>query len=331
MSDDEAYAAFRAVRWKEGRPACPHAGCDESPAYELKGRRAYKCKKCERQFSATSGTVFHSRKLALRDILTAIAIFVNGVNGYAALQLSRDLACDYKTAFVLAHKLRETMGHGRPSKLKVRGDKPPPASDILTGEVEIDGASFGGHHKKQNAAKDRKDMRSTSPKLRAVITLRERRAGGRTYTFVGKHESDAVQTVLAYVDKSATVYADEGAWWNVLRTRFGDRLKRIKHKEAYSYGDGVHTNWVESFNGRMRRAEDVHRAISRNYLAAYVNEVAWREDHRRVSNGVQFSLVAQQAAKLPASERMKGYWQRRGPRPPRRRPPHLAAAPPTIA
>src|SRR5207237_939879 len=41
--------------------------------------------------------------------LLAIAIFVNGAKGHSALQLSRDLDVQYKTAFVLAHKLREAL------------------------------------------------------------------------------------------------------------------------------------------------------------------------------------------------------------------------------
>ena len=47
-----------------------------------------------------SGTIFASRKLPIRDYLLAIAIFVNGVKGHNALQLSRDLDVQYKTAYV---------------------------------------------------------------------------------------------------------------------------------------------------------------------------------------------------------------------------------------
>ncbi len=78
--------------------------------YEYSSRRIYKCKGCEAQFSLTTATIFASRKLPLRDLLAAIAIFVNGAKGISALQLSRDLGVQYKTAFVLAHKLREAMG-----------------------------------------------------------------------------------------------------------------------------------------------------------------------------------------------------------------------------
>ena len=79
-----------------------------------------------------SGTIFASRKLSIRDYLLAIAIFVNGAKGHSALQLSRDLDCQYKTAFVLAHKIREAMAS------EANGA-------TVSGEVEIDGAYFGGH------------------------------------------------------------------------------------------------------------------------------------------------------------------------------------------
>ena len=109
MSDDEARDAFRIVRWAstDGAPVCPSCGC--LAIYSYKARPIFKCKACEHQFSVTSGTIFASRKLPVRDYLLAIAIFVNGAKGHSALQLSRDLDCQYKTAFVLAHKIREAL------------------------------------------------------------------------------------------------------------------------------------------------------------------------------------------------------------------------------
>src|SRR6185437_9932697 len=102
LTDDQAYETFKAVRWAgtEGKPFC--AKCGSVAVYEYKARRIFKCKGCTAQFSVTSGTIFASRKMAHRDLLAAIAIFVNGAKGHSALQLSRDLDCQYKTAFVLA-------------------------------------------------------------------------------------------------------------------------------------------------------------------------------------------------------------------------------------
>src|SRR4051812_49608588 len=60
-----------------------------------------------RRFSPTSGTLFAFHKLEIRDYLAAVVIFCDEVKGKAAL--SRDLDVQYKTAFVLAHKIREAM------------------------------------------------------------------------------------------------------------------------------------------------------------------------------------------------------------------------------
>lgn len=110
MSDEEALETFKAIRWadNDGEAYCPKCGC--TAVYGYKSRPIFKSKGCKAQFSVTSGTIFASRKLARRDILAAIAIFVNGAKGISALQLSRDLDVQYKTAFVMAHKLREAMG-----------------------------------------------------------------------------------------------------------------------------------------------------------------------------------------------------------------------------
>src|SRR5690606_167985 len=109
MTEEEARATFRAIRWatSDGEPVCPRCGC--LAIYEYASRPIFKCKACGHQFSVTSGTIFASRKLPVRDYLLAIAIFVNAAKGMSALQLGRDLDVQYKTAYVLAHKLREAM------------------------------------------------------------------------------------------------------------------------------------------------------------------------------------------------------------------------------
>lgn len=187
MSEEEARTAFRQIRWTEteGEPICPECGCVDH--YDLKTRQVYKCKGCAKQYSITSGTVFHGRKLQVRDILAAIAIFINGAKGYSALQLSRDLGVDYKTAFVLLHKVRESIEIAR-------------NAGALSGDVEVDGAYFGGYVKPANEKKDRKDRRKKahqSGKRQSVIVMRER--GGRTLTYVTRSEAEGVALVAANV------------------------------------------------------------------------------------------------------------------------------------
>jgi hypothetical protein len=236
--------------------------------------------------------------MSFRDILMSIAILVNGANGHAALHLSRELCCAYKTAFVLAHKIHEVLGTLQTPRK-------------LTGIVEIDGKWVGGHQKKFNLVKDRQDMRRSNPKRRTIVTMRERRPNGRTLSFVFRGEHEAIATVLANVHTKARIRTDEAAHWNILHGYYAD-VKTVNHSKEGFLVRGVHTNWVEGFNSRIRRAEfGVHHHICGPHLKAYADEFAWREDHRRVSNGSQFAMVLSAAARQPRSYRFVGYWRER--------------------
>lgn len=83
MSDDEAYEAFCNLRWvnTDGQPEFLRCGC--VGAYNMRTCKKFKCKAREyqHQFSVTSGTIFASRKLPVRDCLLAIVFFVNGAKG----------------------------------------------------------------------------------------------------------------------------------------------------------------------------------------------------------------------------------------------------------
>ena len=295
LSDDEAYAAFKAIRFTEngGEAVCPK--CGSVDVYEFKSRKIFKCVGCKSQFSLTSGTIFANRKLAIRDILAAIAIFMNGAKGHSALQLSRDLGVQYKTAFVLSHKIREAMASQIPAE--------------LSGEVEVDGAYFGGYVKPRNYKENRRDRRlaeNQSGKRQVVIAMRER--SGNTATQVFNSESEAVEAITATVEPGSTIHADEATSWDPLHALYD--VKRINHSEAYSH-DGACTNQAESFFSRLRRAEiGIHHHIRRRYLNAYASEMAWRENHRRQSNGAQYFLTVHAASHHPVSKQWKGYWQR---------------------
>lgn len=100
MSEEEAHTRFCEIRWadNDGKPYCPK--CGNARVSAVTTRKLWKCSPCRYQFSVTAQTIFADRKRPIRDYLLAIAIFVNGAKGHSALQLSRDLDCQYKTAFV---------------------------------------------------------------------------------------------------------------------------------------------------------------------------------------------------------------------------------------
>ncbi len=296
MSEEKAYETFCKLRWSEteGDPVCPRCGCLD--AYRIPTRRKFKCAGCYHQYSVTSGTILASRKMSFSDLLAAVVIVSNAVKGISALQLARDLDCQHKTAFVLAHKIREAIA------AETKGLK-------LTGEVEIDGAYFGGHIRPANKVEDRVDRRLArhqTGKRRVVVALRQRK--GRTLTFVVRNEADGVYYANRYADPAARIHADEATHWDALHQRF--ETLRINHSEAYADGE-VCTNQAESYFSRLRRmVEGQHHHVSPQYLHQYAAEAAWKEDHRRLDNGALASRAIRLAMAHPVSKNWCGYWQR---------------------
>jgi hypothetical protein len=231
------------------------------------------------------------------DLLAAICTLVNASKGVSMIQLSRDLDCQYKTAFVLPHKLREAMA------MEVH------TGEVLEGHVEIDGAYFGGHIRPENAKKDRKDRRLAirqTGRRRVVIAMRERE--GRTLPFVGMSEGEGVALANENVSRTATMSADEMSHWDELH--MGYHVDRVNHSEIYS-DHGKHTNMVESFFSRLRRlVQGQHHHVSPQYLHQYANHAARLEDNRRTPNGDLAKIMVSNSMEAPVSRNWKGYWQR---------------------
>jgi len=287
---------FCKFRWPQtdGQPVCPR--CGSLDAYSIPTRRKFKCAGCYHQFSVTSGTSLASRKLAFVDLLAALCILANAAKGVSALQLARDLDCQHKTAFVLAHKLREAMA----AETK---------SHTLNGEVEIDGAYFGGHIRPANHVENRIDRRLSEHQTgtrRVVIAARQRK--GRTLTAVVRSEADGVAFIERVTAKGSAIHADEASHWDVLHDTFP--VSRINHSEAYCL-DGACTNQAESYFSRLRKmVAGQHHYVSPRYLHQYAAHSAWMEDHRRLDNGAICHKALGLALAHPVSRAWKGYWQR---------------------
>ena len=302
MSDGEVEAMFLRLRWPEtdGKPVCPNCGCTVCYACPRpSGQLRWRCKACRRDFSITSGTLFASHKLPLRSYLLAVVTLCNEVKGKSALALSRDLDVQYKTAWVLAHKLREAMA------TEVKGYKLGGAGTT----VEVDGAYFGGCVKPVNHKENRRDRRLTrnqNGKRSCVVVIRQR--GGMMMPSAFPTEGSALAYVRNHVAAGTEVHADEASGWNDLHGHYV--VKRINHQLSYSDGIAC-TNGAESFFSRLRRAETGHHHhIAGVYLARYAQESAWREGHRRTDNGRQVQGVVGLALRARPSVDFCGYWQR---------------------
>ncbi len=303
MTEEEAHELFKQIRWEEnaGNPICPHCG-SRHKIYWVKSKKAWKCARCTKRFSVTSGTIFAHHKLLLKDYLAAIVIFANSVKGISASQLCRDLDVQHLTAFVLSHKIREALVNFRDTSL-------------LEGEVEIDGAYFGGYVKPKNKKEDRIDRRlaeNQNPNKRCVMVIRERsqtpelKGAARTVTFIVKEEN---QAATQRIDSDASIHADQHASYDLLHSKFD--VKRVNHDKEYKNKDTkACTNLAESYFARFTRCfVGQHHRMSPVYLPYYAQEIAYREDTRRKSNGDIVIDILSKALKSPTSKELCGYWQ----------------------
>lgn len=308
LSEQECYDIVKQLRWPQtdGEPVCPH--CDNSAwtlgDHSLPGdKRQFRCssKACRKKFSVTSGTLLHSRKLDFSTIVFAVGLFVAGAKGSSSIELGNSCDINNKTAWVLCQKMREAQIKGQLGRQ-------------LSGIVEIDGSTYGGHIHQVNERSERFDRRKAANitgKELTVVVARERstldRIGLSVCTVV-PHESHGRPFVVESVDRFAKVFADDGSHWDALRAAFD--VQQVNHSQRY-YDKGVCTNQAESYFSRLDRMEmGTHHHIAGDYLWGYACDAVWREDERRKTQMGRFKSILGGLVSNSVSRTMKGYWQR---------------------
>src|SRR3954469_22621784 len=163
-----AREALEKLLWPNG-PVCPHCGnCDESRITLLKGKSTRPgvrwCNECQKPFTVTIGTIFEDSKIPLNKWLLAFRLMSSSKKGMSAHQLHRSLGVTYKTAWFMAHRIREAM-------------MPDGAFGPLGGAdkvVEADETYVGGKAKNRVYAEE-------PPKKHAVATLVERKGKVKSF------------------------------------------------------------------------------------------------------------------------------------------------------
>jgi hypothetical protein len=308
LTEDDAYKIFADIRWRanDGKPYCP--ACGSARCYGIRTRRGvWSCaaRKCRKQFSVTSGTIFHSRKLPFLKLVKLLFHFISGPKGFPALQMSFLVDCQYKSAYVNQQKLRQAMGSERNELW-------------LSGKVEVDGAYFGGKVKPANMKKERVDRRKLkkleTSKERCVIVFRmrdDKKRLGKAIAFATEGET---QPVLAAAARALLKPGVEPIFFSDGHKAYEDLeafgpLFAGDHSKGYSI-KGVNTNQAENFFSRARRAEyGSYHHMGATWLDLYAGEISWRENNRRVGNREAMFKALTQALDHPVSRILKGYWQ----------------------
>ncbi len=258
------------------RHVCVHCGKDAT-FHKLSGRHAFSCAACGDHVYPCAGTIFQDSHTPLQTWFYAIYLFIATRHGVSGKELQRTLGVTYKTAWRIGHQIRDLM-------TKADG------FEMLKGHVELDEAYVGGK---------RPGKRGRGAEGKTIVMGLKERGGKIATQVIPDVKKDTLRgIVLENVEKGAVVSTDELYSYGLL-TADGYRHGAVKHgaKEwayfDYRTGETHHTNHVESFWKLFKKSvASTHIHISAKYAERYLDEFAFRSNHRVMGNAMFDLLIA---------------------------------------
>jgi transposase-like protein len=286
--EDTARKHLESIRWADG-VTCPHCGGTEKckPAVmkskpsvkkpeieDMKG--FYHCGDCRKRFTVRTGTVYERSHIALHKWLFATWLLCSSKKGMSAHQLHRMIGVTYKSAWFMAHRIREAMNESNPDQMGGDGKF-----------VQADETYFG---KKEIVTKRTiRGKPSHSSQLSVVALVSE----GKARTFhVDRATIESVGDIIrTNVSAETTLHTDESR----LYTRIGKEMsghETVKHTAGEYYRDGVTTNNCENYFSIFKRGmKGIYQHCSEKHLQRYLSEFDFRYNSRSLTDGERAILA----------------------------------------
>ena len=299
QNEDAAREHLEALMWPHG-PVCPHCGSLNArrlPPQKGRKTKAHpegvvrkgvcQCNDCRQQFTVTVGTVFESSKVPLHKWLLANHLLVSSKKGISAHQLHRMLGVTYKTAWFMAHRIREAMVDTDNSPMGGPG-----------GTVEVDETYLG---------RDKTKPKSRTPiqHMNRIVSLVDRVSGRSTCVVFTESFGPANVSKLLFtrIDRASRLVTDEAGAYIAPGRHFAAH-ETVNHRtKEYARGD-VTTNTVEGFFGICKRGmRGIYQHCGQNHLHRYLAEFDFRYSNRS-GLGVDDAERADLALKGSAGKRL---------------------------
>ena len=274
--DATATAWVEGIRWPDGA-TCPHCGSDRITHPVKHKTMTHRCKDCRKWFSVRTGTCMESSRLGLQTWVIAIYLMNTGLKGQASMKLHRDLGVTQKTAWHLAHRIREAWEDND--------------GGLFSGPVEADETYVGGKRKNKSNAQRKAATGRGTVDMEAVVGTKDRDTNEVRARHVENTDTASVAGFVATQAKiGATVYTDEGAVYNALKPWYDHEA--VNHS-AGEYVRGQATiNGMESFWSMLKRGyQGTYHKMSPKHLDRYVGEFAGRHNTRPADTLVQMASV----------------------------------------
>lgn len=268
-NEDAAIAHLEAIVWPEG-PHCPKCGGFDRVT-KVNGGRAglWRCGYCKRQFTVTVGTVFERSHVKLHLWFQAAHLMASSKKGISAHQLMRTLGVTYKTAWFMAHRLREAM----------RDD----GTFALGGEgkvLEADTSYVGGKEKNKHKSKRAEKPQVGGVGKQIVHTLVERGGGARSH-HIANVSGKTLRPILAkHADRKSDFMTDTAGGYYHVGKEFASHGMVDHGKDEYVRGN-VHSNTVEGYFSILKRGiTGIYHHVSEQHLHRYLAEFDFRYTNR---------------------------------------------------
>lgn len=268
-NEAEARKYLEALRWPDG-PICPQCGT-VNHAYATKRPGVYRCaeKGCRKDFSVAIGTIFERSHIPLDKWLLAFRLMCGSKKGMSAHQLHRQLGVTYKSAWFMAHRIRESMRDTNAGPLG-GGGKIIEADETFMKDAYGWSKSQGWHVKK-----------GAGGKLYKIVTLVER--GGRARSVKVNHlKARDIRGVLRMnANFDSTLVTDEAQYYKKIGREFAAH-EAVNHGAGeYGRDDWVNTNTIEGFFSIFKRGmKGVYQHCSEQHLGRYLVEFDFRYSNR---------------------------------------------------
>ena len=256
-------------------PKCKRA----SKFHRVRSERCYACQWCSYQIYPCVGTLMERSRTPLHKWFYAMFLFASSRHGVAAKELQRQLGVTYKTAWRMAHKIRNYMARLQPR-------------ESLIGEVEVDESYVGGY---------RRGRRGRGAAGKTIVFGMLERGGQIRPAVVPNVRRYTLEPIIrANVQAGSTVYSDELTSYDHL-DQVGYRHESVQHG-AWEFARGdCHVNGLEGFWSRLKLSiRGTHVWVSGKHLWKYASEFAWRYNHRKYPERMFDELITNLGQPLPA-------------------------------
>lgn len=260
-TDEAAEAWFVKQRWPDGI-ACPHCGDMDIQTGTAHPKMPYRCRGCKKFFSVKTGMMMEGSKIGYQAWLIAVYSLTTNLKGMSSMKLHREIGITQKSAWLMAHKIREAWKDDR---------------TLFGGPVEVDETYVGGLEANKHGDKKLKAGRGTVGKT-AVAGVRDRETGKVRAAVVPSTDKQTLQGfVHDNVDEKAAVYTDDHrAYAGVAKEH-----ETVNHGIGEYVRDNVHTNGIESFWAMFKRGhKGTYHKMSKKHLRRYVTEFVGRHNKR---------------------------------------------------